>query len=125
METGKPARLDNVFIYPDGSIGYFDLSIEPVEEGLLILSMDISERKVREMERQRRIDEAKEILNKISHDIRQPVSSIVGVSNLLDNDMISEHDLKTVSSHMKESVQRLDQHTRELTDYVSKLRKQG
>jgi PAS domain S-box-containing protein len=125
METRQPNRLDNKFTYPDGTTCYYDLSIEPVDDGILILSMDISERKVRELERQRRIDEAKEILNKISHDIRQPVSSIVGVSNLLDNDMISEHDLKTVSSHMKESVERLDQHTRELTDYVSQLRRQG
>ncbi len=125
METRKPFRLDNKFTYPDGSTCYYDLSIEPVDDGILILSMDISERKTRELERQRRIDEAKEILNKISHDIRQPVSSIVGVSNLLDSDMISEHDLKTVSSHMKESVERLDQHTRELTDYVTRLRKEG
>lgn len=125
METRKPFRLDNKFTYPDGSTCYYDLSIEPVDDGILILSMDISERKTRELERQRRIDEAKEILNKISHDIRQPVSSIVGVSNLLDNDMISEHDLKTVSSHMKESVERLDLHTRELTDYVTRLRKEG
>lgn len=125
METRKPARLDTDFTYPDGSTTYYDLSIEPIEDGILILSMDISERKARELDRQHRINEAKEILNKISHDIRQPVSSIVGVSNLLDSDMVSEHDLKTVSSYMKESVQRLDQHTRELTDYVSQLRKGG
>ncbi len=125
METRKHARLDTDFTYPDGSTTYYDLSIEPIEDGILILSMDISERKARELDRQRRIDDAKEILNKISHDIRQPVSSIVGVSNLLDSDMVSEHDLKTVSSYMKESVQRLDQHTRELTDYVTQLRKEG
>ncbi len=125
METRQPHRLDNEFTYPDGSTCYYDLSIEPIDDGILILSMDISERKVRELERQRRIDEAKEILNRISHDIRQPVSSIVGVANLLDSDMVSEHDLKAVSSYMKESVQRLDQHTRELTDYVSQLRRQG
>ncbi|HLO72212.1 MAG TPA: CHASE3 domain-containing protein [Flavipsychrobacter sp.] len=125
METGQPSRLDTAFTFPDGSTNYFDLSIEPIDDGILILSMDISERKARELERQRRIDEAKEILNKISHDIRQPVSSIVGVSDLLENEMISEDELKTVSVSMKESALLLDLHTRQLSDYVSKLRKEG
>ncbi|MFN4249223.1 MAG: CHASE3 domain-containing protein [Flavipsychrobacter sp.] len=125
METGNPTRLDNEFTYPDGSIGCFDLSIEPVEEGLLILSMDISERKAREMERQRRIDEAKEILNKISHDIRQPVSSIVGVSHLLDEKILTTEELQQVTASMKEAIVSLDVHTRELSDYVTKLRRRG
>ncbi|MBN8669559.1 MAG: CHASE3 domain-containing protein [Chitinophagales bacterium] len=125
METGQPSRLDTAFTFPDGSTNFFDLSIEPIDDGILILSMDISERKARELERQRRIDEAKEILNKISHDIRQPVSSIVGVSDLLENEMISEDELKTVSVSMKESALLLDLHTRQLSDYVSQLRKEG
>jgi len=38
-------RLDNEFIFPDGSLGWFELSIQPVPEGLFILSIDITERK--------------------------------------------------------------------------------
>lgn len=122
METKKPARFDNFFKYPDGSNGYFDLSIEPIDEGLFILSMDITERMEREIEKEKRIEEAKEILNKISHDIRQPVSSILGVSTLLDESMISNEEMKSVSTSMRESAILLDQQTRNLTDYVSSLR---
>lgn len=125
METGQASRLDNQFTYPDGTEGYFDLSIEPVEEGVLILSMDASERKAREKERQRRVDEAKEILDKISHDIRQPVSSIIGVSHLLDDEILTTEELKAVIASMKETIVSLDVHTRELTDYVLRLRKEG
>lgn len=125
METGNPARLDNEFTYPDGSMGYFDLSIEPVDEGVLILSMDVSERKAREIERQRRIDEAKEILDRISHDIMQPVSSIIGVSHLLDEEILSTEELKAVTASMKETIVLLDIHSRELSDYVTKLRRRG
>ena len=39
------SRFENEFIYPDGTSGWFDLSIEPVPEGLFILSIDITERK--------------------------------------------------------------------------------
>jgi len=38
--------LENEFIFPDGTSGWFELSIEPVPEGVFILSMDITERKL-------------------------------------------------------------------------------
>jgi PAS domain S-box-containing protein len=37
--------LENEFTFPDGSQEWFELSIQPVPEGLFILSMDITERK--------------------------------------------------------------------------------
>lgn len=45
LETRVPAHLDNKFFFPDGSLGWFDLSIQPVPEGVFILSVDITERK--------------------------------------------------------------------------------
>lgn len=36
--------MENKFIFPNGSVGYFELSIQPVPEGLFILSYDITER---------------------------------------------------------------------------------
>jgi PAS domain S-box-containing protein len=37
--------VENEFTYPDGSTGWFELRIQPSAEGLLILSVDITERK--------------------------------------------------------------------------------
>ncbi len=45
MERREPATLENEFQFADGSLGCFELRIEPVPEGLVILSIDISERK--------------------------------------------------------------------------------
>ena len=45
LETRVPNHFENEFIFPDGSIGWFDLSIQPVPEGVFILSIDITERK--------------------------------------------------------------------------------
>ncbi|SHL49013.1 PAS domain S-box-containing protein [Desulfatibacillum alkenivorans DSM 16219] len=45
METRTPQRMENEFFYPDGSSGYFELSIEPVPEGVFILSIDITKRR--------------------------------------------------------------------------------
>ena len=45
LEERIPHQLENEFIFPDGTSGWFDLSIQPVPEGVFILSIDITERK--------------------------------------------------------------------------------
>jgi PAS domain S-box-containing protein len=45
MEQRATQRMENEFDYPDGSKGWFNLNIEPVPEGLFVLSQDITERK--------------------------------------------------------------------------------
>jgi PAS domain S-box-containing protein len=37
-------HFENKFVFPDETIGWFDLSIQPVPEGVFILSIDITER---------------------------------------------------------------------------------
>jgi PAS domain S-box-containing protein len=49
LETRTPDHFENEFIYPDGSHGWFDLSIQPIPEGVFILSIDITERKKAEI----------------------------------------------------------------------------
>ena len=48
MSKRKHNHLENLFYFPDGSYGWFDLSIQPVPEGVFILSIDITERKLAE-----------------------------------------------------------------------------
>ena len=48
LETRVSNHLENEFLFPDESIGWFDLSIQPVPEGVFILSIDITERKLKE-----------------------------------------------------------------------------
>ncbi|MBI2906901.1 MAG: PAS domain S-box protein [Chloroflexi bacterium] len=38
-------HLENEFVFPDGSRGWFELRVQPVPEGILILSVDITEHK--------------------------------------------------------------------------------
>ena len=53
MNDRTPHRMDNEFVYPDGTTGWFELSIQPVPEGIFILSLDITERKCAEEEREK------------------------------------------------------------------------
>jgi PAS domain S-box-containing protein len=64
MHERKPTEMENEFTFPDGSTGWFTLKMEPVPEGVFILSVDISERKRAEIEIQnqlRRIEALREI----------------------------------------------------------------
>ncbi len=48
MDKRIAKRIENEFVYPDGNEACFDLSIQPVPEGVFILSIDITERKRQE-----------------------------------------------------------------------------
>ncbi len=46
METRTAYHVENEFIFPDGEARWYELSIQPVPEGIFILSIDITERKL-------------------------------------------------------------------------------
>jgi PAS domain S-box-containing protein len=45
LEERTTQRMENEFVFPDGTIGWFELSIQAVPEGIFILSQDITDRK--------------------------------------------------------------------------------
>ena len=50
MEERIPTHMENEFTFPSGEKGWFELSIQPVPEGIFILSIDITKRKQAEEE---------------------------------------------------------------------------
>jgi PAS domain S-box-containing protein len=50
MTNRVPNQMENEFTFPDGSKAWFELRMEPVPEGVLILSMDITKNKAIEAE---------------------------------------------------------------------------
>lgn len=48
-EERTQARMENEFVYPDGTSAWFDLAIHPSADGLFITSYDITDRKRSEM----------------------------------------------------------------------------
>jgi PAS domain S-box-containing protein len=112
MEQRVPQRMENEFAFPDGTRGWFQLSVEPAPEGVFILSMDITERKRAEaaqrqinadwerrvQERTRALEEANHELEafsySVSHDLRQPLRAIDGFSQVLLEDHRDHLDAK-------------------------------
>lgn len=118
MSRRESRFLDNEFKFPDGSSGWFELRIQPVPEGLFILSIDITEKKKAEKEKREYITGLERIIHMTSHKVRQPVTQIMGVSNMLEHVVHSKSELQRISSYLKESISTLDDFTRELTHFI-------
>lgn len=56
MEERTPEHVENEFVHNDGTRGWFELSIQPVPEGIFIVSIETTERKLAEMNFRRQIE---------------------------------------------------------------------
>lgn len=108
MEKREPIHHETEFVFPDGGVGWFDLRVRPVEEGVFVLSIDITkrrkaeqalhelnadlERKVAErtaelqtaLARAEVADQLKSsFLATMSHELRTPLNSIIGFTGIV------------------------------------------
>ncbi len=106
MRERKPMIMENEFTYPDGSVSFMGLSIQPVPKGLFILSMDISERKNSERIKKELNEDLKkraaELLDSnaelerfayvASHDLQEPLRMISSFLQLLEKKLTGTLD---------------------------------
>lgn len=121
MTDRRGDYFENEFTYPDNTKGWFELRIQPVPEGLFILSIDITERKKIEDDRIEYINGLEKMLFMTSHNLRQPVAQIIGMSHLLNSKKTTREDLLQITEYMKKSVISLEYFAKELTVYVNGL----
>ncbi|MFM6983441.1 MAG: PAS domain S-box protein [Chitinophagaceae bacterium] len=120
MINKQPIVFNNEFTFPDGKTEYFELSVQPVNEGLFLLSMIITDKVKMEKERARYTENLEQMLHITSHKIRQPVSNIIGLANQLDIKNDLSEDATKILKYMKESAVKLDVFTHELNDFIIK-----
>ena len=113
--------FENEFTYQDNSKGWFELRIQPVPEGLFILSIDITERKKAQEKKLEYIQGLEEMLFMTSHQVRQPVTQMLGMTSLIDRKECTQEDLLQISIYMKSSLNSLNQFTKELTQFLHEL----
>jgi len=120
--TARIARLfENEFTYPDGSKGWFQLSMQPTEGGLTILSEDITERKRAEEKIKENLKDIEKALFMTSHNLRQPITQIQGLIGLLKNFMGISDELDKIIEHLEAPAYALDRHSREATGILHSM----
>ena len=91
LEERIPYNMENEFEFPDGSKGWFELRIQPVAAGAVILSLDITQRKRGEAERlklEQRILMAQKmeslgvLAGGIAHDFNNLLMAVLGNAGL-------------------------------------------
>jgi PAS domain S-box-containing protein len=128
MSEGGHHHLINEFDFEDGSKGYFELRVQPVEEGVLVMSIDVTEQmraqeiikkhnedleelvKIRTKELELINSELKQLSYIATHDLKTPVNNIEGFVRILknDNQISSFQSLKAID-WIEKSVERSHQ----------------
>jgi PAS domain S-box-containing protein len=105
----------------DGSFYWVDTLILPVQHqtGTQYLSLRIliTERKNLEAKKEEYLKSLEEIVQLVSHTLRKPLVSILGLMQL-DPESLTETDRKKFYNYLKASASDLDNFTKEFTDYI-------
>ncbi len=84
MEAREPQSMVNAFAYPDGGRAWFELRINPVPMGVLVLSVDITERMEREERdlQSRKMDAVGRLAAGVAHDFNNLIGVIGGYAEM-------------------------------------------
>lgn len=143
IRSGEVCQMLNEFVFPDGSLGWFQLRMQPVDEGVLIMSFDITplkkleielldlnaslEDKVKRrtaeleasLEREKELNELKSaFVSMASHEFRTPLSTIKSSASLIDKyeELNDSENVRKHAGRIKSSVVHL---TSVLNDFLS------
>lgn len=129
MEERVSIQKEHEFVYPDGEVRWFENIIQPVEEGIFILSLDVTERKAFELEMKKINAELEERVQErtaqleasnqeleafaysVAHDLRAPLRAITGFSDILQEEKSSQLDEEGIRylGIIQSNVQRMDE----------------
>ena len=115
LELKKSVSHEHLVEYPDGEKHWYIRRYYGVFEdngdvsGIVIASMNITERKEQELMIQKHVDALKEIAKIQSHEIRRPVANITGLTDLMDLKNKSVEENEQILQYLKISAHELDQ----------------
>lgn len=115
-------HMENEFRFPNGSIGWFELHIQPVPEGVFILSSDITQKKASEENIQniQKLESLGYLAAGLAHDFNNLLGGIYGYIDLARN----ECEEKEAGSYLDQALGTINR-ARELTRQLLTFSKGG
>lgn len=121
-ESKATVTHEHLVEYPDGEkrwflrryYGLFDENGEL--SGVVIASINITNRKEQELQIQKHVEALKEIAKIQSHEIRRPVANIIGLSDLMDFKLKTVEENDQILQYLRMSAQELDQIISKIVD---------
>lgn len=115
LKTGRVKPLN--FTHKLKRIEYFKGKVYPSNEGMCVLLRDVTDESITHQKLERLNNELETLLYRISHDLKGPVASVLGLLNIVNcDDSISKEQLAVM---MKSNMDRLSLILSELLDITN------
>ncbi|WP_051663895.1 PAS domain-containing protein [Dyadobacter crusticola] len=130
FQTEQPQRLDIEIEKRDGSFMWVSCRIAPLRDevgkvhDIILVCRDISIRIAAEKNNLKHIESLEKMMFMISHQLRSPICSMLGIAPLLNQQDTSLEEKLQCFEHIHDSVLKMDDYVRELSLYVETLRSQ-
>ncbi|HOC93694.1 MAG TPA: transporter substrate-binding domain-containing protein [bacterium] len=122
MMERVPRRFENEFKYADGGRGYFQLSVEPVPEGLFILSQDITKQRIMEAQliQSQKMESVGRLAGGVAHDFNNMLSVIIGNAEIAMASMDAADPIYKDIEEIHKAGERSAELTRQLLAFARK-----
>lgn len=116
MQSREPERFLNDFVYPDGTQGWFELLIEPVPDGICVLSLDVNDkpRGPFDVGRVHRLETVGRLAGGIAHDFDHALTAMLGYCDLVLSRIGGDQDLIADILEIRKAGERASRLTRQL-----------
>ena len=122
MQSRKAEQFLSEFLYPDGTQGWFELLIEPVPDGVCVLSLDISDkqRAHAQLRQAQKMEAVGRLAGGIAHDFNNVLTAMLGYCDLVLARSGGDQELTADLREIRKAGERAERLTRQLLAFSRK-----